>query len=484
MKNIKFITLAVSMFLLMLSCDKLLDVEPQQSVSAETVYNDHEGVINAINGAWASLGSSNLFAGTSVFQSDLLANNDELEWIGTFIGYQQMFDKNLSVTDGTISGKWNTAYNLINITNNVLANIEVVHSGHQERVEGEAKFLRGVAYFELVRFYARHYGATPNNSHPGVPLVLTPTVGITEDSYPERATVEAVYTQILSDLNRAKSLLAPGGAGANGGRATSTNASAFLARVYLSMKNWQSAANEADIVIDQFGGAAALNDLPRSAFNNDVYTTEDVFMIRQDATSHAGSANTGIGTFFSSLPGYGRGDAFVTSAHRARFEEGDLRNTYVDDPEIRSIGDVPAMYYRGVGTDAGNTMTAKWGKWDANIPVIRLAEMFLTRAEANYMHINAGGTVIGDAPLDDINVIRSRAGLDPLSELDLEDIKNERMLELCFEGHKLHDLKRWEGFTADPTGTELPYDSPRLVMPVPQREIDVNDNLVQNDGYM
>lgn len=481
MKKLKYIALAFTVSMLMYSCDKLLDVEPQQSVSAETVYNDHEGVINALNGAWSTLGSSNLFAGTSIFHSDLLANNDEINWIGTFIGYQQMYDKNLSVTDGTISGKWSTGYSLINITNNVLANLDLVNPGHQDRVEGEAKFLRGVIYFELVRFYAKHYDATADNSHDGVPIVLTPTIGITEDSYPERATVAAVYTQILDDLTQAKALLEPGHANTNAGRATSTNTSAFLARVYLSMKDWQNAATEADIVISELGGAGALNDTPRDAFNNDEYTTEDVFMIRQNATSHAGSANAGIGTFFASLDGYGRGDAHISGAFRARFEEDDLRNTFLDDPTISTIADVPAMYYVGVGTDAGNTMTAKWGKWDANIPVIRLAEMFLTRAEANFMK---GGTPIGADPLDDINVIRERADIDPLTDVDLDDIKNERYLELCFEGHRLHDLKRWEESTFDPAATEVPFDSPRLVFPIPQREMDVNPNLVQNDGYI
>ncbi len=482
MKKFKYIAiLAVSVSMLLYSCDDFLDVEPQQSVSAETVYNDHEGVINAINGAWARMGSSALFAGTSIFQSDLLANNDDIEWIGTFIGHQQMFEKNLSITDGNVSGKWSVSYDLINITNNVLANLDVVNPGQQERVEGEAKFLRGVIYFELVRFYARHYGATADNSHPGVPIVLTPTIGITEDSYPPRATVAAVYDQILNDLGEAKAILAPGGYGSNAGRATSTNTSAFLARVYLSMKDWESAAEEATIVISQFGGASALHSNPRSAFNNDSYTPEDVFMIRQDATSHAGSANTGIGTFFASLPGYGRGDAYITSAHRAKYEEGDLRNTYIEDPDIMTIADVPAMFYRGVGTDAGNTMTAKWGKWDANIPVIRLAEMFLTRAEANYMK---GGVPIGAEPLDDINVIRQRADLEPLLTVDLDDIKRERNLELAFEGHRLHDLKRWEESTFDILANEVPFDSPRLVLPIPQREMDVNTNLVQNEGYI
>lgn len=468
------------------SCESFLDIEPQQSVSDQAVYTSHEGVVNALNGAWERIAGPQLYAGTSIFHSDLVANQNDMNWIGTFIGYREMNWKTFSTTDGTVAAKWIRSYHAIDLINNVLANLDQVREAERDRVEGEALFIRGIMYFELVRFYALPYVKGTDNSQPGVPLVTTPTTGITDDSYPSRATVAAVYQQVLSDLNTAKSRLGvvDAGAGANAGRATSSTAAAFLVRVHLAMEEWQLAAQEADFVISNFGGYSALHATPRAAFNNDEYTSEDVFMIRQDANSHAGAANDGIATFFASLAGLGRGDVNITSDHLERYEEGDLRAQITDNPDIVVIADVPTMFYVGVGTDAGNIMSSKWGKYDANINVIRLAEMILSRAEANYRN----GSSIGAAPLDDVNAIRQRAGVEPWTELTLEHIYEERKRELAFEGHMLHDMRRFRGSTVAPSGSThegqtLQWNDDRLVLPIPQREMDVNPNLVQNPGY-
>ncbi len=467
------------------SCDNFLDLEPQQAVSDDAIYADHEGVINALHGAYSLIADEQFYAGTSVFHSDLVANSGELNWTGTFIQYRQWNWKAMDPNDGFISSKWSASYQAIDLCNNILNSLDVVDEGHRVRVEGEARFIRGIIYFELVRFYALPYTAGANN--PGVPLVLTPTAGITDDDYPSRASVGAVYEQVLSDLNQAKDLLSgvPTGAGANGGRATTTTAAAFLARVHMAMENWQAAAEHATLVIDNLGGYGALHSNIRDAFNNDEYTSEDVFMINQNPTSHAGAANSGITTFFASLPGLGRGDVYATGDYFAMFEPEDHRIQITVDPDIGSIADVPTMFYIGVGTDSGNEMTAKWGKFDANVPVIRLAEMILTRAEANFRN---GSTMIID-PLDDINVIRNRSNAgDEWTTLTLDMIYEERFRELAFEGHRLHDVRRFKRSVIAPAGSAwagetIQWDDGRLVLPIPQREIDVNPNLTQNDAY-
>jgi starch-binding outer membrane protein, SusD/RagB family len=404
------ILIYLSFFLLagvVTSCEDFLDIEPQLAVSDDAIYASHDGVINALHGAWERIAGPQLYAGTSVFQSDLVANAGELNWIGTFIQYRQWNWKAMDPNDGFITAKWARSYQAIDLTNNILSSLAVVDEGHRARVEGEARFIRGILYFELVRFYAAPYVQGEANTHDGVPLVLTPTAAITDDDYPSRAPVNAVYQQIISDLTQAKTLLGnlPATSGANAGRATVSTTAAFLARVYMAMENWEGAANEANQVISNLGGYSALRSTPRDAFNNDEYTSEDVFMIIQNPTSHAGSANDGITTFFASLPGLGRGDVYASSAHFARFEENDLRIQITDNPAIGTIADVPTMIYIGRGTDPGNPMTAKWGKHDANVPVIRLAEMILTRAEANFRN----GSTIGAEPLADIMAIRNRA---------------------------------------------------------------------------
>ena len=138
------------------------------------------------------------------------------------------------------------------------------------------------------------------------------------------------------------------------------------------------------------------------------------------------------------------------------------------------------MYYIGVGTilNSGGINTSKWGDYYANIPLIRLAEMYLIRAEANF---EKGGAQIGpNTPTEDINLIRARS-LAPVytGTVTQEQIRNERYFELCWEGHRLHDLKRWHSDIGS-----LPYDAGNLILPIPFREMEVNSLLVQNPWYL
>ena len=102
--------------------------------------------------------------------------------------------------------------------------------------------------------------------------------------------------------------------------------------------------------------------------------------------------------------------------------------------------------------------------------------MYLTRGEAN---LRKGGAPIGNAtPLEDINTVRERANAEDLPIVTGDDFVKERFRELGFEGDRLWTLKRLQ---MDVDG--LPYNDPKLVLPIPQREIDVNSNLTQNEGY-
>ena len=236
MRTIKYFILlgVVGMMTTFTACEKKLDRDPELGIDYDQVYTTEEGVLLALNGAYDGIAGPNLFAGTSIFQSDLLAANSStyLVWDGTFVGWRNMYRKMLNPNEGTIAAKWNVCYETINICNNVLANLDIIEDpADQDIVEGEARFIRGILYFELVRFFAQPYGFTAGNTHLGVPLVLDPVQVYDDITAPSRATVGAVYTQILSDLGTAKANLDPGKAGANRGLATSTNASAFLARV-------------------------------------------------------------------------------------------------------------------------------------------------------------------------------------------------------------------------------------------------------------
>ena len=183
---------------------------------------------------------------------------------------------------------------------------------------------------------------------------------------------------------------------------------------------------------------------------------------------------------YASLSGAGRGDYEVQQVFLDRFDPSDLRGRYQSNTEAGyTIDNITMMYYKGVGTilNAGGINTAKWGNYYRNIGLIRLAEMYLIRAEANF---EDPGTDVGpNTPTEDINVIRMRANA-PLftSDVTESEIREERYLELCWEGHRLHDLKRWKM----DIGTDA-YDAGNLILPIPFREIEVNDLLEQNEWY-
>jgi len=508
MKIFKYFSILAVFFatFLLNSCEEPLMLEPETAIDYDMVYVDADGVRLALDGAWSIVAGPNLFAGTSTVFSELLGadGNLRIAWTGTFIGYRDMFRKALDKNDGAIAAKWIDSYRAINIVNNVLANLDLISTDpandERRRVEGEARFIRGILYFQLVSFYALPWVPATPNAQMGVPLVLDPVQTYEDIRFPARATVAQVYTQIENDLIAARNLFIPHGApptwplpraGANRGLATTTNTSAFLVRVYMSQHRWADAANEATRVINAFG-ANALNVTPRGAFNNPGYTSEDVFMIRQNLHSHAGSANSGIGTFFASMPGFGRGDIQAQGGHMTFMAQlpGDVRASIEDNPTARIINEISAMHYWGYGTRAGRRRTVKWGRYDTFINVIRLAEMHLSRAEANFMIGPA--SAIGDAPIDDLNLIRDRANapeIDDPATITLTLIQGDRYRELCFEGHALQDMRRWRGQVRTPAGSPwgvgvfIPWNDNRLVFPIPQREIDVNPQLVQNPGY-
>ncbi|MFM7510491.1 MAG: RagB/SusD family nutrient uptake outer membrane protein, partial [Bacteroidota bacterium] len=187
--------------------------------------------------------------------------------------------------------------------------------------------------------------------------------------------------------------------------------------------------------------------------NGGVMPTEYLFGVKVTTQDGTNAINTYFGR--NVAPGTaGRSDCKIRPAHIALYEAGDRRNFFV--------------------LSGGNFYTQKHLDRFGDVPVIRLAEMFLTRAECNFR----SSTTVGATPLADVNTIRTRAGLAPLTTLTLNDITRERFLELAFEGHNLPEAKRLQTNVGS-----FAWNSPKLIMPIPQREMDVNKQLVQNAGY-
>ncbi|WP_162427104.1 RagB/SusD family nutrient uptake outer membrane protein [Pontibacter pudoricolor] len=464
------------LFLGVTSCDDLLDVEPQQSIDARDAINTPEDLQGAVIGMYAILGEPELYGTNLLLLPELQASEENLTWLGTFAGYRQVSLKNMTAENSEAQRTWVTAYEGINLANIILSKLDIMAEEPEERdrVEGEALFVRGILHFELVRLYAKAWNDGNPASNLGVPIRTTPVTTEAEAAVPPtRNSVAEVYAQVTEDLERAKELLPE----RNNERANTYAASGFLSRVYLQQQSYEGARDEANRVIEE--GGYELNPTVTAIFRND-NTAEAIFEIQQNDQNNAGTANDGLATFYADLEGVGRADISVNT------EFSDINPNRYTTYDLYEENDTRLTDLFYTGFNFGAITTSKWLSFGQNIPVIRLAEMYLTRAEANFRL----GTAIGATPVEDINRIRTRAGLSPLGSVNLEQILLERRLELAFEGFRIHDLKRTETDLVgrDPETGDIdyviPWNDEMLVFPIPRREIDASKgSLVQNPPY-
>ncbi len=447
--------------LLFAGCIKELDIQPLDAIDANIALETAEDLESAIVGAYSIMHGGALYGTNLNLVSELLGSENYCQWRGTFQSYRQIMNKNMTIDNAEATRTWIAAYRAINVANNVLANLGKVEDADlRAQLEAEAKFIRGILHFELVRLYAKPWNApnTGSKSRLGVPLVLTATTNEAAAAVKvRRNTIEEVYAQVIKDLTDAESGLPQVRQGNNRFRATTYTAKAFLSRVYLQQQRYAEALQKAHEVIES--NQYRLNASVTSAFRNK-FTAETIFELYMNEQNNAGTANDGLTTFYASLPGIGRSDVRILAPFANLYEPDDERLT--------------ELIYIGTGRRPGSRQTGKWTQYEQNIPVIRLAEMYLTRAECNFRL----GSNVGNTPLDDVNLIRRRARAGALSAVTLDDIIKERSLELCFEGLRIHDLKRLEKSTGS-----FSFDHPKLVFPIPEREIRANSELEQNEGY-
>jgi hypothetical protein len=449
------------------SCNSKLNVQPVSSIDSATAFTNSSDVLAALVGCYTGLQSVDLYGGYLQFLTDLLADNGDESFVGTFTQPQEAQRKALLITNSQVSATWLRAYDVINRTNNVLANIGKLDTpGQRASAEGEAKFIRSLVYFDLVRTYGKAWNDGTPTSNLGVPLVLTPTLTVADALPVPRNTVAEVYAQVITDLTTAETLLTTGGP-LNSFSATRYACAGLLARVYLQQGNYAAAAAAANRAISTtslflngfYGtnfGYNTTNVATNVVLTTSTNTPEDIFTIQLTAQSGTNQ----LYTFYSRNS---RADVNVQPQFLSLFETGDTR---------ASLNTTP--------TATAASYTRKYDAQYGNIKLMRVDEMLLTRAEANFR----AGTTVGATPLADINAIRTRAGLPALTSVTLTQILKERRIELAFEGFRLGDLKRNQESTVDPlSNAVIPWNSPRLVFPIPFREVNANPNLKQNEGY-
>jgi hypothetical protein len=425
------------------ACDSPLDVDPTASIDSGTALSTPRGIELGVNGAYRMLQDGDLYGLEEMVFPDLYADN--LDFTGTFQTHREVSLRQIPTSNGAVLAHWDEAYEGINRVNNLLAAIPAVTAlpaADANQYRGEALFIRGLLYHMLVRYFG------------DVPLITTPSSGVTDASLVARTPAAQVYTQIETDLEEAATLL---GAARNTGRATQGAANALLARVYLDQLKNTQARDKATLLINATA-TYSLNPNFRSNWTTK-NSVESIFELQYSINN----SNSQAFWFYPQALGGRWGFAPSLNLVNA-FEAADTRR---------------AASIQTSGTSRYGFKYHRIANGDDNVVVLRLAEMYLIRAEANARLAAADATVRAD-----LDVVRARAGLAPLAVTVagqaalLTAVLQERRVELAFEGHRFFDLRR-HGIAT----TLLSISADRLLWPIPQAERDVNINLAQNPGY-
>ena len=321
MKKIKYLyIIALSSIFLLDACNKALDLNPHQEIKQQNAILTAKDVQITLVGAYNRAAQADLYGGGIYLYADLQATQTEINWQGTYQGLTQMVSQTIPNDNGFVNNVWADAYQVINQANNVIANLSKVAAADAPRTEGEAKFLRGMVYFDLVRMFGRAWNDGDPATNLGVPIVLTPTTVISATSYVTRSTVSQVYQQAIADLTDAENKLPA----SNSFYANKYSAAAILARLYLQKGDYANAAKEATTVIAS--GAFSLNanyadEFPYPGQVHIDNTAEDIFAFQ--VTNQQGTNY--LNTFYASADNSGRGDIIVQDSFLNDFDEDDTR---------------------------------------------------------------------------------------------------------------------------------------------------------------
>jgi starch-binding outer membrane protein, SusD/RagB family len=452
------------------SCKKsFLEREPYGGLPTGESIKTVDDMEIAVNGAYANLRSANLYGRTIPLFADLLADNVYISAVNSN-RYLDFFQVNYTVNNGNAQGIWETAYNTILNTNNVI-NSSLQGTPEIDQLRGEALALRALMYFELVKHFSKPYTVDANGL--GVPIIVT------YDPFkkPQRNTIAEVYTQIKKDLDDAIPLLT---IQKTSGYFTQSAAKALLARMHQFKGEWASALSVAEDVINN-GGYALLG--PNQFFSYWSSNTarndglETLFEVVFDLVGNAG--NDALAYFYDQA---GYGDALSARSFYNLYSATDIRRALIVPVAHPDRGNI-----RVVNKYPNSSQPDK-----DEVKVIRLSEVYLIAAEAA---LQSGDEALSLIYLNEIALRRDPnfAGYSSSGAALLDDILLERRKELAFEGHRYWDLARYNrdvvrvNIANNYPGVPLtiPADNFRRILPIPQAELDANPTIrtQQNPGY-
>ncbi|HEX6926487.1 MAG TPA: RagB/SusD family nutrient uptake outer membrane protein [Longimicrobiaceae bacterium] len=492
---------------LLVSCTDL-DEEPFSAITPNSFYNNEEEVragVAAVYNSLNSVATGNYHYVNTISSDEQVIPTRGQDWYdnGTHLEAQrQAWTPNSPSGLGTVNGAWNQAFQGIARANVLLEAIEPLPIADKDVIVAETRALRAWFYYVLMDLFG------------GVPIVTE-----TEIAPRERASRAEVFNFVEQELLAVRDVLPVSWPSTDYGRVTRGAVDAMLASLYLNAEvftgevteaglqrgtaRWQDAYDAADRVIN---GPYALEEDWFANFRADNFNSSEIVFVSARAPL------TGVGIdFISDRMHYNMYDPSPFNGRAVepptyeKFDDDDLRKSiFLVGPQVHLVTGAPVNDRSGARlvftvdfrdiTQATEGEGARVYKWpvDPNaelrnhgndFPIFRLAEMYLIKAEA----ANELGRTA--EAIDLINQVRARA-FDPdkplpagLSQAQVRDaILDERLFELMDEAKRRTDLIR-HGKWTDPW-FEKPQTEPfRVLMPIPQTQLDANPLLTQNPGY-
>lgn len=491
MKNFKipyytrFIS-GLTIFFLLQSCTDFLEQEPGSQTSITEQLATKKGVVSALNGVYEAL-EENVRGGYTVY-ADVQGGNIKFSpiisgsnkgLIVVPVGIDNIYSFQDQADDSNFSTFYNDSYDIINQTNLILEYVDALSDAsdaEKKQIKAEAYAIRAYTHYLLTMVYCQ--AIDKGASVPQLGIIYNKITLKSGLGYPKRETLTDTYSFIIQDIKAALDNFSSGSLliGPSYSYFNSTNSKALLARVYLSKNDWQNAFDTANDVILNSGV-----ELMSSANYNAQWEQTDLpiseilleFSVPRDSGGSVGGSLSSYFGYFSNT-NYNR---YVAAQDLLQlFESADIRKQLFLEQALPTVKDgefVNVKYY----------FTKKFQN-NAGYSAFRISELYLIRGEAS---MELGNT---QAAILDINSIRGRANASLIkSTEDLEvALLNERRKELCFEGHLFFDLARRHKNVSRNDGCislncSLTAPSPKFVLPIPERNINLNSNLQQNESY-
>ena len=460
--KMKYIKLAVAIILMLqaVACtNNIFDKTPIRSFSADGFYQTEADAQTGVYGIYSA--AQSVFRTNFAYWGEGRADNVKTDQSGESLTLAQN-----SLSETASSADWSALYKMVSRANYAIKYIPNVYEAGDatgDQLIGQARALRALAYFYLVRIWG------------DVPLITEPYTSVNQDLFVTKTSRDSVLAQIEADLKyAATNCVAKFNNDNDRIMFTQGGANALLTKVYMWEHKYTEALATSEKVMNNslYSLVPTMDDWGK--IFTDGYSKESIFEVAYDQTqTNSLRVLYAIGSYAIYTP---------SAKFMSSYESGDKRIDYVYDTTLADPKAIWKYLGRGVSDEVSDPA-------DQNIVLIRLADIMLLRAEAL---VAVGGSANITEALSLLNAIRTRAGLPAFNTEadaaamygDLESaILHERSIELCFEGQRWFDLVR----TGQAISTMQPLnglsDEGNLVWPISVNALNKNPNLVQNDFY-